>query len=142
MKQFILIAFLISCLFSCKETEEVKEEKVKYDLYQPSEMALHMEYMYQYNAKLRKEILEGKELSVFPESFLKIHTAELTDTFERDGTFESFAQLYIEAERDIFDKDSLVPLEDRYNKMVNLCISCHQTSCTGPIPRIEKLLIP
>ena len=140
---FIILLFLV--VLGCKnsETEEVtKDAKKEYDLYQLSEMALHMEYMYRYNEQLRQDILEGKNPESFPQDFLRIHTAELTDTFERDASFNSFAELYINAEREIFNRESEVPIEERYNTMVNLCVSCHQTSCMGPIPRIKKLLIP
>ena len=41
----------------------------------------------------------------------------------------------------VFDTTSNVPLKQRYNDAINLCVSCHQTECTGPIPRIKKLLI-
>ena len=143
MKRFLVVLLVINFL-SCKNSEEekVEKKKVEYDLYQPSEMALHMEYMFKYNEQLKQNILEGKELSGFPEDFLKIHTAELTNRFERDQNFESFSELYINAEKEIFNPDSNVPVEERFNTMVNLCISCHQTSCTGPIPRIKKLIIP
>lgn len=146
MKNYLLTIILLSLFFvGCKnsETEEVtKDSKKEYDLYQLSEMALHMEYMFKYNEQLRQDILEGKTPEGFPQDFLRIHTAELTNTFERDASFNSFAELYINAEREIFNTESEVPIEERYNTMVNLCISCHQTSCMGPIPRIKKLLIP
>lgn len=145
MKNYFFIILLFQVVLGCKnsETEEVtKDAKKEYDLYQLSEMALHMEYMYRYNEQLRQDILEGKNPESFPQDFLRIHTAELTDTFERDASFNSFAELYINAEREIFNRESEVPIEERYNTMVNLCVSCHQTSCMGPIPRIKKLLIP
>lgn len=138
----LLALVLVGCKNSEKIEEETKEAKKEYDLYQLSEMALHMEYMYKYNEQLRQDILDGKSPEGFPQDFLKIHTAELTNTFERDATFESFADLYINAEREIFNTESEVPIEERYNTMVSLCISCHQTSCMGPIPRIKKLIIP
>lgn len=146
MKSYCLIISLLALVFvGCKNSETevgMKDEKIEYDLYQPSEMALHMDYMYKYNEQVRQDILAGETPVEFPEDFLKIHTAELTNTFDRDANFESFSQLYINAEKEIFNTESEVPIEERYNTMVNLCISCHQTSCMGPIPRIKKLLIP
>ena len=142
---FLTIALLTLVFVGCKNSEteaEPTNAKKEYDLYELSEMASHMEYMYKYNEQLRQDILDGKTPESFPQDFLKIHTAELTNTFERDTRFESFSELYINAEKEIFNTESQVPLEERYNAMVNLCISCHQTSCMGPIPRIKKLLIP
>ena len=142
MKHFLLLILLVALFFGCKDSkEETKVDTPKYDLYQPSEMALLMEHMYNYNLLLKKDILDGKIPTEFPEKFLEINSAQLTNTFHRDESFERFSKLYISAEREIFNTQSEVPLKDRYNNMVNLCISCHQTSCTGPIPRIKKLLI-
>ena len=73
--------------------------------------------------------------------FFKIHTAELSDFKKRNETFESFSKLFIQAEKELYNPNSEVSETDRFNTVVNLCISCHQTECTGPIPRIKKLLI-
>ncbi|HLV15029.1 MAG TPA: hypothetical protein VKY41_07600 [Xanthomarina sp.] len=142
-----VINFAICFLFflsSCKHTEEssnsVKEEVV-YDMYQPSEMANLMNEMYAQNLKLKQDILSGKVPTQFPLDFLKIHTAELSDFKSRNETFQSFSKLFIQTEKEIFNTESELPVEERFNYAVNLCISCHQTECTGPIPRIRKLLI-
>lgn len=142
MKQLLSLFLLVTFFYGCKNSkEEVKEDKPKYDLYQPSEMALLMEHMYNYNLLLKKDIIDGNVPNEFPDKFLEIHSAKLTNTFERDENFENFSKLYLKAEHEIFNTESEIPLADRYNNMVNLCIACHQTSCTGPIPRIKKLLI-
>ena len=78
---------------------------------------------------------------VFPTDFLKIHTAQLSDFKKRNAKFEAFSKLYIVAEQDVFNSESAMPVKDRFNNAVGICISCHQTECTGPIPRIKKLLI-
>lgn len=100
-----------------------------------------MNEMYAHNLEIKKAILEGGIPTQFPMDFLKIHTAELSEFKSRNETFESFSKLFIETEKEIFNEASTIPLEDRYNNAINLCISCHQTECTGPIPRIKKLLI-
>jgi len=125
------------------EKEEVIAEKdeVVYDMYQPSEMAKLMNQMFAENLQLKKDILEGKIPTEFPLDFLKIHTAELSEFKSRNETFQSFSKLFIESEKEIFNTESQVPLKERYNNTINLCISCHQTECTGPITRIQKLLI-
>jgi len=147
MRYLIFILVLSVCSLSCKEKpseiqkEESSKEPMVYEMYQPSEMALLMEHMYAYNMQLKKDIEAGKTPEQFPMDFLKIHSAQMTSASDRNSSFESFSKLFIQAEKAIFDATSEVPLEDRFNNMVNLCISCHQTSCTGPIPRIKKLLI-
>lgn len=109
-------------------------------VYQPSEMAALMNRMYEENAKIKQQILNGETPENFPEEYLKIHTATLTDPSDRTSQFRQYSDLYLNNLRDIFEtpKDSL-KLE--FNEVINSCIACHQTTCIGPIPRIRKLLI-
>ena len=140
---FYLLIGLV--FFACNDKKEQAEtaEKTKkvYDMYTPSEMANLMNEMYNYNEKLKQDIIDGKIPKVFPEKFLNIHTAQLSDFKSRNETFKSFSNLYIQAEKEVFNTSSLVPIEERFNNAVGVCISCHTTECTGPIPRIKKLLI-
>ena len=141
-----LLAFLImsSMFLGCdtKEKNEPKaDSKMVYEMYEPSEMAILMNAMYDHNLKIKQEILNGDIPEEFPLDFLRIHSAELSEFKSRNETFQAFSKLFIEAERDIFDETSEIPIEDRFNRAVGLCISCHETECTGPIPRIKKLLI-
>jgi len=144
MKQFIAIICLLVITFSCQNKVEEpvdKSEKIVYDMYEPSEMANLMNQMYAHNLKLKQDILAGKTPTEFPMDFMKIHSAEMSDFKSRNETFESFSNVFLNAEREIFNEDSEVLVEERFNNAVNVCISCHQTECTGPIPRIQKLLI-
>ncbi|WP_452228915.1 MULTISPECIES: hypothetical protein [unclassified Lacinutrix] len=110
-------------------------------MYESSEMAILMNEMYAHNLKIKKEIIAGEIPTEFPLDFLKIHTAELSDFKSRSERFQAFSTLFVSAEKEVFNTDSKTPIEDRFNNAVGLCISCHQTECTGPIPRIKKLLI-
>lgn len=144
MKLFIFSLCFIACFLGCKQSEkeiEIAKEELVYDMYQPSEMANLMNQMYAQNLKVKEDILNGIVPAEFPLDFLKIHSAELSEFKSRNETFQSFSKLFIENEKEIFNTDSPIPLEERYNNTINLCISCHQTECTGPIPRIQKLLI-
>lgn len=116
-------------------------EPIVYDMYEPSEMANLMNEMYAYNLKVKKAIVNDEDLQGFPIDFLKIHTAELSDFKSRNETFKSFSKLFIDAEKTLYDSTSVRTKTERFNAVVNVCISCHQTECTGPIPRIKKLLI-
>jgi len=144
MRVFILSLCIITCFFGCKQPEKeivTAKEELVYDMYQPSEMANLMNEMYAQNLKVKEDILNGIVPEEFPLDFLKIHSAELSEFKSRNETFQSFSKLFIESEKEIFNTESQVPLEERYNNTINLCISCHQTECTGPISRIQKLLI-
>jgi len=142
MKNIIWI-FVFGVLVSCNSNKD-KDTDTKsegYDMYEPSEMSMLMNEMYDYNLEIKKQIIEGEIPTAFPLDFLKIHSAELSDFKQRNSTFESFSKVFIEAEKEVFNAESTVNIEDRFNNAVGICISCHQTECTGPIPRIKKLLI-
>lgn len=145
MKQFIPLVMLCLLLGACdfvsgnqKETAATKKE---YDLYQPSEMANYMNVIYDLNESLKKDIEAGKMPQHFPDEIRNIHSAEMSGNKDRNTTFESFSHLFVERVQILYDTTSTVPLKDRYNDVINLCLSCHQTQCPGPIPRIQKLLI-
>lgn len=134
---------LLICLLVCSCNSDKKEEKEELvlDMYEPSEMSLLMNQMYEINERIKKDIQDGKTPENFPLEFLKIHTAELSEFKHRNETFESFSKLFIEKQQDIFETSSNEEAKKRFNQAINLCISCHKTECTGPIPRIQKLLI-
>ena len=136
--------FLVLCLFSCnntkKHTIEVKVDFV-YDMYKSSEMSILMNEMYTYNLKLKQEIVEGKTPTEFPSIFLNIHTDELSEFKSRNENFQAYSTLFVEHQKEIFNTDTQVDIRERYNSTINLCVSCHLTECTGPIPKIKKLLI-
>lgn len=140
------IVFIV--ILSC-HTKEKSEKQITivdgasvYEVYQPSEMSALMKGMYTYNEQLKKDIEAGKGLSgEFPEGFLNIHTAKLSETKLRNQTFEQFSVKYIEAQQQLFMDDTLVTVKERYNNAIQMCLACHKTECTGPIPKIKKLLI-
>ncbi len=140
MKQFFVIIVLVSSIFVSCDTPKKVEVKEKLVMYQPSELALLMEEMYVHNDSLKNQILNGETLTQFPEEILNIHTAEMTSNFSRDETFLSFADAFVENQKAIYIA-SPENAKQRYNTTINTCIACHQTSCTGAIPKIQKLLI-
>lgn len=139
---YLLIVFTFCACNEKKEQAETSEKAEKvYDMYTPSEMANLMNEMYTYNQQLKQDIMNGKIPTEFPEKFLNIYTAQLSDFKIRNETFKSFSNLYIMAEEEVFNQNSEVPIKTRFNTAVGVCISCHTTECTGPIPRIKKLII-
>jgi len=126
-------------LFSCKNEKNI-EVKEPFQMYETSELATLMEEFYVYNDSLKSQILNDVDLMSLPSDFNEIHTAQMTDRFERDESFQLFANLFEKHQKEIYkvSKDSL---KQAFNKTIHTCIACHQTTCTGPIPRIQKLLI-
>ncbi|WP_323788574.1 hypothetical protein [Psychroserpens sp.] len=147
MPKSLYYIVLMALIFSCNSTEKAEKTttivdgRERYDVYQGSEMANLMRGMHAFNLQLKKEVESGKVTTEFPEEFLKIHTAEFSESKSRNETFDHYSGQFIEAQKLVFAEDSIVALSERYNSAINLCISCHQTECTGPIPKIKKLLI-
>ncbi len=110
-------------------------------MYKTSEMAELMRTMLSENKKLRESIVTGGSIGDFKKAFLEIHTAKFTDSSDFDATYPTFANHFIEMQKDIFIIEK-VGRKDQFNKAVQACVACHKDRCTGPIPRIQKLLIP
>jgi len=142
MRKLILLIlgsiFFFSCDAAKKETPKNNDEELV--MYEFSEMALLMEEMYKTNEDLKKKIVNKEAIGEFSYKFLNIHSAVLTKPKDRDASFEIFSKAFVENQQAIFSA-SPNEVKDQFNVMVNTCIACHKTTCSGPIPRIEKLLI-
>jgi hypothetical protein len=140
-KIILLVLVCIGC--SDKPRLEATEEKPKQELimYQPSEMANLMKVMYAYNLQLKEQIKEGKQPVSMPLDLMKLHSAEMSNGHSRTTTWNSFVNVFIESQHMIADTLSNTNLKERYNNAINNCLACHKTECTGPIPKIKKLLI-
>ena len=137
---YLTIFLLFFLIISCENEKKEVVEKPAFDLYQYSELALLMEEFYVYNDSLKNQIINDQVLSSLPVNFNEIHTATMTDRFERDESFQMFAKLFEKHQKAVYkvSKDSL---KQTFNTAIHTCIACHKTTCTGPIPRIQKLLI-
>ncbi|NRD22945.1 hypothetical protein HNV10_06815 [Winogradskyella litoriviva] len=144
-KYLSIIALSFLCLTGCKNEEKTTEEPIKtvaeYDMYQPSEMANFMNAMYAYNLQIKKEILAGKTPATLPLDLMTLHSAEMTKENGRTPAWNSFVNVFIESQKTVIDTLSNIELKERYNAAINNCLGCHKTECTGPIPKIKKLLI-
>ena len=131
MKNTLLI-FILFAVFSCKKNESKEIVIIENKVVKQSEMAALMLKMYDKSLENKKLVIEGETPVNFPEEFLNIHTAQLTDPSDRTKNFKTFKEIYNTS------KDSLIV---NHNNAINSCIACHETTCVGPIPRIKKLLI-
>ena len=138
MKKLIILSLFV--LASCAEKKEQEVPKEELIMYEYSEMALLMEQMYEENMALKERIENGEEIGVFNTDYVKMHTAEMTDPRDRNDEFEAYSKVFLEAQQRIYAEGESSQVE-AFNGMVNSCVACHKLSCTGPIPRIEKLRI-
>jgi len=145
MKKAFYILFIL-VLVACNHKEQNKKSKKEsiskeepFQLYQMSEMASFMEKMYADHKRIKSQIVAGEKVDTLNFEPTKLFYARMTDSTDNDIFYQEKTKLFVEYEEQLI-KDSLSQKEI-YNKAVNLCISCHQIKCTGPIPRIKKLLI-
>lgn len=144
--KFIFYISFGFCLFSCseKESEKPKADSSFQQVYEMSDMALLMEKMYDELEKKRQLVQEGKSIGEFPSEFNKIHTAEMTPSFQRTEEFNRLAELYLQSLQNLHNADETDPnRKELYNNAVKSCITCHRSDagCMGPVGRIGKLLI-
>lgn len=151
MKKCLL--FPVFCLFifcGQKDNKKIESTEVanpteapangkKFEMYQMSEMSLLMEQMYVDNQRLKERIKKGDTIGKFPNHFMKIHEAVMTDDKENDAFFKEQAALFIKAQQLIYEDPKNA--KAHFNEGVNACLKCHEVKCGGPIPRIKKLYI-
>lgn len=142
MRNLTVLLSVLILLISCNKKEEncVKPKTEKqFDMYQMSEMALLMEQMYVDNERLKNKIIKGNTIGEFPQHFLKIHEAIMTEMQENDVFFKTHANQFIDAQQKIYTDSKNAKVH--FNESIDACIKCHQTKCGGPIQRIKKLYI-
>ncbi|HQW68473.1 MAG TPA: hypothetical protein PLH25_02310 [Flavobacterium sp.] len=152
MMKRVFLFFILVLIVSCQKKEDDTKKKEgcttdtisksgekKFEMYQMSEMAALMEQMYVDNQRLKERIQNGEKIGEFPQHFLKIHKAVMTDSTENDVFFKEQAAKFIKAQEMIY-KDAK-NAKQHFNAGIDACIQCHQQKCGGPIPRIKKLYI-
>ena len=148
-KIFLLYIFLGIVACQNKEQVEINENVVEksvdstknyeFEMYEMSEMAALMEQMYVDNQRLKDRIIKGDTIGKFPQHFIKIHKAVMTDEHDKDAFFDEQAAKFIKAQELIYQDPKNA--KEHFNNGVDACIQCHQVKCSGPIPRIKKLYI-
>jgi hypothetical protein len=146
MRSKFVFLFLVLIIFSCdkkkSETSEEscsKESDKSFEMYKMSEMSTIMEQMYVDNQRLKQRILKGDTIGRFPDYFLRIRNATLTDPSEYDLFFKEHAEQFLEAQNLIYSDSTNAKVH--FNAAVDACVKCHETKCGGPISRIKKLYI-
>jgi len=142
-----VVFFLISVCFSCKQPlkedqdTEIQQES-EFQLYEMSAMAALMEQMFVDNQRIGAKIKEGIAIAdSMPSLHQYLFTAEMTDPSDKDLFFDVQAREFIRLEEEFYANPN-ENSKEKFNAIINSCLSCHQKKCGGPIPRIKKLLIP
>ena len=148
----ISLLFVFFGLLSCQKEKQVEanEENTvekttdsttteEFEMYEMSEMAALMEQMYVDNERLKERIVKGDTIGKFPQHFIKIHKAVMTDETDKDAFFNEQAAKFIKAQELIYDDPKNA--KEHFNNGIDACIKCHEVKCGGPIPKIKKLYI-
>ncbi|MGG5600416.1 hypothetical protein [Myroides sp. DF42-4-2] len=155
MIRFTILLLLLCGSVSCQQvkkqtskddhldqTPTAQQKSNTFELYELSEMAVLMEQMHVDNKRIRDRILAGMSITdSMPSLHQRLLTAVMTDPTDRDLFFETQARAFIQVE-EAFYADPNHQTKEKFNAIVEACLSCHQKKCGGPIPRIKKLLIP
>lgn len=147
MKKCFLLLWAILMFIGCAKRHDkdetdpsaVSAKGKDYKMYEMSEMSTLMEQMYVDNERLKQRIKNGDTIGKFPNHFLQIHRAEMTDESENDAFFKAQAAVFIKAQELIYEDPKNA--KKHFNEGVDACIQCHQMKCGGPITRIKKLYI-
>lgn len=123
---FFLINILINC--SPKATQYPNDA---------SELAGLMREMYDDMEKLKSSTQKQKKTKDFREKFKKMHSATPTTEDMKKETYNPMATGFMAIMDNYYEDPSI----ENYNVLVNSCITCHQSHCSGPIVRIKKLFI-
>ena len=142
---FIFFALVLIACSTDKSDDNTAETnqppKKKLIMAETSEMTAVMLQMHSFNESIRAEILNDGEIPNVPPFFERLYEADLTAGKERHESFEEDVDYFLAQQKNLLsvEKEERKPA---FNSTVKACISCHKKSCTGPIPKIEKLFIP
>lgn len=154
MKKAVLILIFGILLYSCgnkadentntptdsiTDGSKTTSDKEVFEMYEMSEMAALMEQMYVDNQRLKERIMKGDTIGKFPQHFIRIHKAVMTDATDKDDFFDEQAAKFIKAQELIYEDPANA--KQHFNNGIDACIQCHQVKCGGPIPKIKKLYI-
>ena len=155
MKNLFLIFVLSFFIFSCEnlknsdsievlgievsKKDSISSNKSGFEMYEMSEMSALMEQMYVDNERLKERIIKGDTIGKFPQHFIKIHKAVMTDETDKDAFFNEQAAKFIKAQELIYQDPKNA--KEHFNNGIDACIKCHEVKCGGPIPKIKKLYI-
>jgi hypothetical protein len=124
-------------------TGEGKSACLKPDSINPngtSELAKLMREMHVHAARLRDSIANGKPIDTYPVSFETMYTAKATEPKVRSIAFDGFTAGYLTSVKNIYSV-GVSSRRHAFNNMVDMCITCHDQYCTGPVKTIMKLKI-
>jgi len=145
MKRILAVLFVLVSVFvlACgeesapeKKAEECKQDPVK-DPNNPKPMALMMRSMANYCDSMRLDLLSGKTVDSVKYPLMPFQHAEPTDSANLVPLFYDNAEQFDVAYRKLMS--STENQRENYTAVINSCVNCHNSFCSGPLRRIKKL---
>jgi len=127
-------------IFSCSRQQDKPNPKENSVMYEASELALLMRAMHEQSAQWKKNLESDNPQIVFPTGYHNLFSAEATNPSEIDEKFYAFAKEFI-SETENFTNAPIHLQKEKFNLMIQSCITCHESYCRGPIQKINKLII-
>ena len=128
-------------LLSCVAEKPEESPKITTTVQSPnedSELALLMRFMYDDMYRVKSELEAGKRASLEHDP-KEMFTAEPTDSAQvSTESYKAFGQAYIAA-YNTFHQAEQANLKEHFEVLVHSCMTCHQTTCPGPMRRIQNL---
>ena len=138
-----IIGIVMGLGFACNSKENCSKE-VSSDVVKDinpngsSELALLMETMFEKSKTWKDNIEKGEDLGAYPKEFDNLKTATPTRENVKNETFDPFADDFIRRTKELLEAK---PDEQKakFELLVDGCMNCHTTMCTGPVKRIKLL---
>lgn len=147
MKKILILSIILSSItwLACQDKTEKKpdaeadfnKEATIKDPNNPKPMALMMRTMANYCDSMRVDLLAGKTVDSVKYPLLPFWRAEPTDSSNLVELFYNNAKDFENAYRTLMMSQE--NQKENYTAVINSCINCHHSFCSGPLKRINKL---
>ncbi len=145
-----LIAFLflsLNVILSCSDSKKTEdsvtdEESCVNPTKDPNDvkpMAQMMRAMANYCDTMRVHINAGKQVDSLQFPLMPFWTVEPTDKSVLEPLFYNNAKQFAAAYRQLMSDTT--QQRESYTAVINSCINCHSSFCSGPLKRIRKLTL-
>lgn len=136
----IVLCIFISCSDTAKNSSSDSEEsctKPIKDPNHPKPMALMMRTMANYCDSMRLKINQGIAVDSTQYPLMPFWSAEPTDSSVLEELYFNNAKEFASAYRLLMSSPD--NQQEHYTAVINQCINCHNSYCSGPLKRIRKL---
>ena len=152
LKSLFVVAFATAFIWACNQsappaaetaakdssTAECETETIK-DPNNAKPMALMMRQMAIQADSIKSLIMRGENPDSLKYPFIRFYLVEPTDPNVLEPQFFENARLFQDAYRNLMSAEE--NHKQYYNLMINACVKCHESYCSGPLKRIRKLPI-